>query len=302
MHSKSNSSAMTKEQLGKGALAAGELITLAIADRKLDLIAYTDKISQKIDDKLEESTLRLENHLNELHAQSASMPVASESQVRASDAQAFFDAVISGVPAPPETDRELRARGAEGILARQVLYARCAGELPEHASYPPIDASNAFLADKFRAAIKEGKLEEKAGFKIGIHSVRLSGLNILVEYESTETVKFMLSAEGSDGLEQHLGYFVSSVGREDKIVIRMVPITFEPKNPSALREVEASNDLPEDSIQRASYIKPEELRSIGQRYANVMVSMKSPGTANKIILDGTVPKPLPQKGSWAFGC
>ncbi|VDB87055.1 unnamed protein product [Peniophora sp. CBMAI 1063] len=175
-----------KSEMMSAAASAGELVTLILSDQRLDLIAYTDKIGQHIDDKLEEGFTRLTTSIVEnppqcTHAHPTTPATNSEEPM---DAQAFFDAVVAGLPTPPGSDRDFQARKAEAILARQVLFTHCGGDLPEGKVGVPPNIANAALADHFRDAIKKGDIEKDAGCNIGIQTVRRVGMDVVVLYRA----------------------------------------------------------------------------------------------------------------------
>lgn len=73
--------------------------------------------------------------------------------------------------------------------------------------------------------------------------------------------------------------------RTYRIVMKFVPCdgTFDPSDRSQLRELESDQDLPDDAILAASWIKKPSLRAPNQKTANVKVICSDPVTANKLL-------------------
>ncbi|KZV59437.1 hypothetical protein PENSPDRAFT_541362, partial [Peniophora sp. CONT] len=122
--------------------------------------------------------------------------------------------------------------------------------------------------------------------ELKIQSVRRLEYDILVEFGSAEAARWALSADGSEALETRLRYHMSAEGRDYKVIAKIVPIIFDPADPSMLREIERRNDLPAGCVKSASYIKPIAMRRSDQEFANVMLTIRNVYTANHIILHG----------------
>ena len=70
------------------------------------------------------------------------------------------------------------------------------------------------------------------------------------------------------------------------ILVPRIPITFNPTDDNHLREIEEANDLPSGTIEKARWIKPEYRRTIGQRAAHAIFTLKDVTEANRCIRDG----------------
>jgi hypothetical protein len=75
-------------------------------------------------------------------------------------------------------------------------------------------------------------------------------------------------------------------GRTFPILVPRIPITFNPADENHLREVEEANEIPAGTIERARWIKPEYRRTIGQRAAHAIFTLKDITEANRCIRDG----------------
>jgi hypothetical protein len=74
--------------------------------------------------------------------------------------------------------------------------------------------------------------------------------------------------------------------RKYNIMLRWVPITYDPANSAHQREIEEANGLPDHSIQKARWIKPTIRRRAGQTRAHAVISLTTADVANRIIRDG----------------
>lgn len=86
--------------------------------------------------------------------------------------------------------------------------------------------------------------------------------------------------------------------RTYQTVAPFVPLTFNPDSDRDLREIEEVNDLPEGSIAKARWIKPQNRRAPTQTVGHAMISLTTPEAANQILLKGILichKRILPQK-------
>jgi len=74
--------------------------------------------------------------------------------------------------------------------------------------------------------------------------------------------------------------------RDYNVLVRWVPIIFDPENRAHHRDIEAENNLPEHSIHKARWIKPINRRNTGQTRAHAIFTIASAESANKLIRDG----------------
>ena len=86
--------------------------------------------------------------------------------------------------------------------------------------------------------------------------------------------------------------FMSGIATNAKVIKRQyptlvprIPTTFDPLNGKHLREIEETNELPEGSIIKARWIKPEHRRSLEQHAAHAIFTLNEAGTANRCIRD-----------------
>lgn len=74
--------------------------------------------------------------------------------------------------------------------------------------------------------------------------------------------------------------------RKFNVMLRWVPITYDPTSSVHQREVEEVNGLLDHSIQKARWIKPIVRRRIGQTRAHAVITLTTADAANRVIRDG----------------
>ena len=74
--------------------------------------------------------------------------------------------------------------------------------------------------------------------------------------------------------------------RSYHVILRWVPITFDPISRPHHREIEEMNGLPDQSIQKARWIKPVNRRRSGQTKAHATLTFNSADVANCAIKSG----------------
>ncbi|VDB85612.1 unnamed protein product [Peniophora sp. CBMAI 1063] len=276
----------------------GDMVLLHCADLKTEARETAERHEHQVMEKLAEDKRWMEGKFDEIKEIASGISPSELAQARTATAgniptyQRFFGInnsisnVVPPPPPPPTNPRDKKARNAEYTRARQVLFAPCISEVPEGVEVLPPTCADAAIADRFRTAIRESDLEKQAGCALLPLTVRRVNKDILVHFPTPGAANWIRSAEGSDALEHHLRYHITAVDRKYKVVAHIVPTIFTANNAEALREIEATNELPAMCIERAQYIKPEALRNEGQRHANVMLTLNNPYAANSTILDG----------------
>ncbi|KAH9887617.1 hypothetical protein C8Q73DRAFT_748484 [Cubamyces lactineus] len=80
-----------------------------------------------------------------------------------------------------------------------------------------------------------------------------------------------------------MGLEVQVIEHTYKLVVKRVPVTFDPHSAATLRVVEAMHSLRTGSIVRVDWIKPVEKQSPGQRTAYLMLTLNSVDQANQAL-------------------
>ncbi|KZV59989.1 hypothetical protein PENSPDRAFT_719332, partial [Peniophora sp. CONT] len=221
-------SKVTKEVLWNGAENVAKMLIILAADHitaLLDIIAEKD---QRFDNLFKATMGRMEDSIDELKLQVADVPVVTRSETVPVPEGATADPFDIHVRLPdPTTPREKKARNNERVRNCQVLYKPFAHDAPEGIDMPPTSGADTIVAERFRAAIREGDLEKKAGTALlPLRARILAGADIVVDFPSPAAANWARSSEGSDAFQHHLRYHMGAVGRQFKVVVRVVPTTF----------------------------------------------------------------------------
>ena len=72
------------------------------------------------------------------------------------------------------------------------------------------------------------------------------------------------------------------------LVVQFVPLHFRPEKTMELRQLEKDNDLPENSILWARWIKPAHRRTVDQTCSHAIFTLSKPETANTILTGGLI--------------
>jgi hypothetical protein len=70
------------------------------------------------------------------------------------------------------------------------------------------------------------------------------------------------------------------------VMVPRIPLTFDPSNPTHLREVEEVNQMPPKAIKKARWIKPEYRHAPRQSCAHAIFTISSATDTNRILRDG----------------
>ena len=108
----------------------------------------------------------------------------------------------------------------------------------------------------------------------------------LLHLNSKEATKWLRDPGNKDTFLRQLDKDAYVKERPHNILLRGVPIIFDPGNQSHLQEVKEINGLIPNSIFKAKWIKPEIRRRKGQTHAHVTASIGAVETANSIIRGG----------------
>lgn len=108
----------------------------------------------------------------------------------------------------------------------------------------------------------------------------------LLQLNSKEVAKWLREPDIEDTFLRKLAKDAYVKERPHNILLRGVPIIFDPNDQSHLREVKEINGLMKYSILKAKWIKPENRRRKGQTHAHVTASIGAAETANSIIKTG----------------
>ncbi|CCA76745.1 hypothetical protein PIIN_10733 [Serendipita indica DSM 11827] len=151
-----------------------------------------------------------------------------------------------------------------------------------------LDDAKAINIDTLNVALE--KLTDGASKK-RIVGLRIIRTGTLLELDSAKSAKWL--KENNRCAEMVKEAYTSReeetkvIPRAHELMVRFVPVDFDPHEEESLHSVELENGLPPHSIISASWIKDLSRRYEGQGYANVKINCASPEVANRMILGPT---------------
>ena len=109
---------------------------------------------------------------------------------------------------------------------------------------------------------------------------------VIVEFSNPEVVKWSKTPSIRSALTRKMASNICIKDRLFSLVLSFVPICINFENTDTLRNIEAVNELPENSLVKLRWIKDPARRSPTQRVAHAFISLSSPHVANQIIWEG----------------
>jgi hypothetical protein len=109
---------------------------------------------------------------------------------------------------------------------------------------------------------------------------------LLLQLNSKEATKWLRQPEIEEAFLSKLAKDAYVKERPHNVLLRGVPIIFDPSSVTHLREIEETNNLPKYSLLKARWIKPEGRRRRGQTHAHATAAIALVETANKLIKEG----------------
>jgi hypothetical protein len=258
-------------------------------DVKADLSKWCDSIDDKLDKLGNKQNEILEATANFNERASGLQTVAKEIENQVGKVTTATDKIVSN--ATPYRDALLGdpEKAAQGVAAERVLV-----DMERKAKQIMI-----IIKDFDTATMTIDKLVDKAnGIIVKIQdkdrpdSVKIESItrfpngSMLLHLNSKEAVKWLREPSIEDAFLKKLDKDAYVKERPYNVLLRGVPIIFNPGNQSHLREVEEINGLTKYSILKAKWIKPENRRRKGQTHAHVTASIGVVETANSIIKGG----------------
>lgn len=111
---------------------------------------------------------------------------------------------------------------------------------------------------------------------------------ITYELNDSSAVKWLSLNQHRETFLQGFGGSMDMRPKTFQVIAEFTPVSFDPSDTSEIRRVEIENDLPQNVITRASWIKPIQRRRPGQRTAHIILNFSDPGAANTAIRHGIV--------------
>ena len=149
-----------------------------------------------------------------------------------------------------------------------------------------MDKSLMELMDLVNASLDKMSDGEKPE-KVKVESIHKTKRNaILLTLNSREAASWVREVGNEETFANAFSKGAHIWAREYNLIAPRVPLTFNPKKDTDLREVEEVNGLPTRVIHKARWIKPAKRRRPGQIHTYAVLTVTSVDIANRLIRDG----------------
>ena len=195
--------------------------------------------------------------------------------------QSYRDVLVAGQTSAPKASVDPKILGDMDCRAKQILV-----DIFDEEGNNTLEKSLTELIAKANEALdnmSDAGKPEKVKVETALKTKRNA---VLLTLNSKEAAAWVREAGNEETFANAFSKGAHIREREYILVAPRVPLTFEPENPSHLREIEEANSLPSRVIRKARWIKPTERRRAGQTQAHATLTVTSVDVANKLIKDG----------------
>ena len=245
-------------------------------DSKVDILGHTQREIIKATAHLNEKTDGLQTAAKDLETQIGKVTAAPP--VPANYTTPYRDALLGGNGGDATDTAEARVLIDMERKAKQLMIVLIDNDT---AALHPDE-----LASKANNIL--GKIEDSdrpENYKVDFIN-RLSSDGFLFYFANKEAVDWIRQPEIEEVFLKQLAKDAYVKVRPYNVLLRGVPIIFDPSNPSHLCEIEEANGLIKHTIIKARWIKPEARRRTGQTHAHASATISGVETANNLIKNG----------------
>ena len=201
----------------------------------------------------------------------------------------YRDALLNGrsytSPQTPQTASQLRIQNRINIKSRQVLIEFKADAHTDFAKTDQPNPKPTNLVIKETINTRLSAPEDRSGPLPKDVVVRT-----ISSYGNNRMMIEMNSGEAATWMRTHLDRIIGNILKCPVklltctyiVIARFIPVTFDP-SPAGLKEIEDAVDLPNGSIQDASWVKHPSKRTGHQKVANLKIFCTTPEAANTLI-------------------
>ena len=161
--------------------------------------------------------------------------------------------------------------------ARQVLVDSAKGEDNYWNIYEIKEKAEAALANMTPAPPEGTSIQE---------AIKLRNGSMILQFTTKEAAEWLRTPANEATFTKKFDPGATIRERVHPIMVPRIPITFDPNNAAHLREAEEVNRLPNGTIKKARWIKPEYRRMPGQACTHAIFTITSVAAANILLKDG----------------
>ena len=116
-----------------------------------------------------------------------------------------------------------------------------------------------------------------------IVDVKILHEDVVYTFSTREAAVWLLEPDVARAFATRMGDKAQVVARRFKVIAEMVPISFDPTDGAALRQLQETHGLLPRAITRADWIKAPYRRAPGQRFAHLLMEFEDDDQANVAI-------------------
>ena len=195
--------------------------------------------------------------------------------------QSYRDALVSRQMSPNKSSIDPKVLSDMERRDRQILV-----DIYDEEGTCTMDSSLSDLLDKANVTLdkmSDGSKPEKVKVE-GVHKTKRNA--VLLTLNSKEVAKWVREVGNKETFANAFSKGSHIRERKYNLIVPRVPLTFDPKKDTDLREIEEVNSLTSHVIRKAKWIKPAECRRPGQTHTYAVLTVTLVNVANKLIRDG----------------
>ena len=141
------------------------------------------------------------------------------------------------------------------------------------------------IKEKAEAALANMTLVPPEGTSIQ-EAIKLRNGSMILQFTTKKAAEWLHTPTNETTFTKKFDLEATIRERVHLIMVPRIPITFDPNNATHLREAEEVNRLPNGTIKKARWIKPEYRRAPGQACMHAIFTITSLAAANILLKDG----------------
>ena len=266
-------SAKMEEALDKGLSKLSSAMEISLANQK-EMQSATKRI--------EESTTAIQKTIEDVDK---NLTAISDSSNKLTDTVSSYKDALLSAPKPPQQSHTGRPADANDPRIIRDQNRKACQVLVDIYNKDVGNRSLEELKNNFNTLIGVEPTEPLADANVQ-HIVKLRNGGLILQFETKEVAEWFKQPEILSSILPQIDKTATLKSRTFQILAPRVPVTFDPNSEDSLRELEEQNGMKDGILCKARWIKPTYRRALGQRYAHLALSVRSPGEANVIIRDG----------------
>jgi len=280
-HIKDTISSLTAQEVIKSVTDAIKEPIKAIADdiqERMDCHARTLEGTAQTQSSVTQDLQKTQELLNET-AQNAMSQVRTYSQIAATSPQS----PPPHIP-PALSHSQIQIQNREQIKRRQVLVDF---NRTEDLTLDAMDEETLSRKanDSLRMTWAAAQAPKPLSIKLKSVTLLRNG-GLLLELDSPEAATWLRSEGITDKFLEGVGSGACLKNRTYQVIVQFVPILFDPLDETQVRAYEEHNNIPQNSVLKAEWIKPIHERKKNQRVATMRMFHRDAESANIILKQG----------------